>query len=113
MLIAGLTLGLGMFAVFGAILYARGHWTLGLGVANAVLGAAFAVPALWLLQTGMLFNPALVDALAATTDGQWATITGAIIALSIAVIVAWDAIDGFRKAMAWRNTTGRSSVRGT
>jgi hypothetical protein len=60
----------------------------------------------------MLFNPALITALHETTPGEWATITGTIVGITVAVIVVWDSIDGFRKARAWGNTTGAADVRG-
>ena len=46
-----------------------------MAVLNAVLAAAFAIPALWLLQNGLLFNPELVDRIVEETaqvaDGAW------------------------------------------
>ena len=95
---------------FTVVLYMRGRWTMAFATANAVLGAAFAIPALWLLQNGMLLNPALVDAIETETGGTWAQVTGVIIGVSIVAIVAWDAIDGFRKANAARNTSAGPSV---
>jgi hypothetical protein len=74
---------------------------------NAILGAAFAIPALWLLQNGLLFNSAIIDALDAATGGGWLAPTVVIIGLTIAIIAIWDAIDGFRKA--YRNAHMRSA----
>jgi len=68
---------------------------------NAILGAAFAIPALYLLANDMAFIPALVDELKAITGGTWLYVMASITMLGIAVIVAWDAFDGFRKA--WLN----------
>jgi hypothetical protein len=84
--------------VFTAVLYLHGRWTYPLATVNAGLGAAFALPALWLLANGMLFNPAVIDAIDAATGLGWLSPTVLITAITIAVIVAWDAIDGFRKA---------------
>jgi hypothetical protein len=56
------------------------------------------VPALYLLWTGGLFNPAIIDALDELTGNAWLQPTVIVIALSIGAIVAWDAIDGFVKA---------------
>ena len=63
-----------------------------------MLAAAFAIPAVWLIQTDQLFNPAAVDALAAAGFGEAIEPIGLIIAVSIAVIAGWDAVDGFLKA---------------
>jgi hypothetical protein len=81
-----------------AVVYLRGRWTWTLATLNAVLDAAFAIPALWLLLEGLLFNPAVVDAAEQLGGGDWLRPTIVIIALSVAVISAWDAIDVFRKA---------------
>ncbi len=86
--------------VFTVVLYLRGRWTLTFAAINAALGAAFAVPVLWLLQNGLLLNPALVDAVGTATDGTWLDVTGIVIGVTVVVVVATDAIDGFRKAMA-------------
>jgi hypothetical protein len=100
--------------VFTVGLYLRGRWTYALATVNAVLGAAFALPALWLLQAGTLFNPALVTAVEGEAGTTWVGVTSVVIGVSVAAIVAWDAIDGFRKAAAAsRNTRGPSNVRRT
>ncbi len=83
---------------FTIAVYAHGRWTFAYAIGNAVLGAAFAIPAVYLLANDLLFNPALVDALAEATDGTWLEATTVVIGISVVVIVAWDAIDGFRKA---------------
>lgn len=83
--------------VFTVLLYVRGRWTYAFAAINAALGAAFAIPAIWLIQNGLLLNPAVVDALLAA-GGTWLEVTAGITSIVIAVIVAWDAIDGFRKA---------------
>jgi hypothetical protein len=92
----------GLEIVFSIALYLRGRWTWGMAVVNAALAAAFAIPALWLLQNGLLFNPALVDRIVEETsqvaDGAWFLPSVAITGIVIAAITAWDAFDGFRKA---------------
>jgi hypothetical protein len=85
---------------FTIALYLRGHWTWGFAAANAILGAAFAIPAVWLLQNGMLLNPALVAAVDAATNDTWLVVTAIVMGVTVIVIAAWDAIDGFRKAAA-------------
>ena len=88
----------GLEIAFTFVVYFRGRWTYLLATVNAVLSLAFAVPALWLLLTGQLFNPALVDALNRATGGGWLQPTVIITALAIGAIVVWDAIDAFMKA---------------
>lgn len=83
--------------VFTVALYVRGRWTYLFAAINAALGAAFAIPAIWLIQNGLLLNPAIVDELMAA-GGTWLEVTAGITSIVIAVIVAWDAFDGFRKA---------------
>jgi len=84
--------------VFTVLLYVRGRWTWPFAVINAVLGAAFAIPAVYLLQNRLLFNPELVAAIEAQTPGGWLSITSLVTGIVVVVIVGWDAIDGFRKA---------------
>ena len=91
---------------FTIVLYLNGRWTVPLATANAVLNAAFAVPAIWLLQQGRLVNPDLVAALEAIAGGAWFGPTAAVIAVVVAVISAWDAIDGFLKAGRSRGAMG-------
>jgi hypothetical protein len=86
--------------VFTIVLYMRGRWTWTFAVINAALGAAFAIPVVWLLQNDLLLNPALVAEVGTATDGTWLDVTGIVIGVTVVVIVAGDAIDGFRKAAA-------------
>jgi hypothetical protein len=83
---------------FTATLYLRGRWTYPLAAVNVALNAAFAIPALWLLQNGLLFNPAVIDAIDDATGGGWLAPTAVITGLAIGIIATWDAIDGVRKA---------------
>jgi hypothetical protein len=85
---------------FAIVLYLRGRWTWPLAAVNAALGAAFAIPAVWLLQNDFLFNPALVSAIGRETGGTWLDVTGIVIGVTVIAIAGWDAIDGFRKAHA-------------
>ena len=75
--------------VFTALLYRAGRWTWPFAVVNALLAAAFAVPAFWLLQSDHLWNPAAVTALqGAGYGGAVAPMGTVIIAISILVISA-------------------------
>lgn len=84
--------------LFTVALYLRRRWTWTLASINAALGAAFALPAVYLWSNDLLLNPALVDQISASTGSTWIGVSGAITMTVIVVIVAWDAIDGFRKA---------------
>jgi hypothetical protein len=101
--------------VFTVVLYLRGRWTYAFAGINALLGAAFAIPAVYLLQNAMLFNPELVAAILARTPGNWLPITTLITSIAVVVIVGWDAVDGFlkarRAATAAAATPGRAGSR--
>jgi MFS family permease len=84
--------------LFTIALFVRGRWTWAFATINAALGAAFAVPALYLWSNDLLLNPALVDQISASTGSTWIGVSGAITMTVIVVVVIWDAIDGFRKA---------------
>lgn len=84
--------------LFTVALFVRGRWTWSMAVINAALGAAFAIPLVYLIQNDLLLNPALVDAVTATSGSAWLAVTGTVTAVVVALIVGWDAIDGARKA---------------
>ena len=88
--------------VFAAALYLRGRWTWGFAVVNAVLAAALAVPAVYLIQQNLLLNDELVAAVDAQTTGDWFSTTMAITVLVLVLVTVVDAVDGFRKA--WRSS---------
>ncbi len=98
--IGGLFVLLVIEAAFAIIVYARGGWDTALAISNTVLSAIFVIPALWLLSTGELVNPTVVDFImqnpgtSAGTDRILAILLGMLI-LGIAV---WDVVDGWRKA---------------
>lgn len=96
---AGLT---ALEILFSVGLFLRGRWTWAFAAVNAVLGLAFAVPILWLINEDSLFNPDLVAAANALADGNWFGVTIGITALVIALVVVIDIVDGFRKA--WRTS---------
>jgi hypothetical protein len=91
--------------LFTIAVFRRGRWTYGYAIGNAILGAAFAIPALYLLANKMLFNPAFIDALGAQSE-DWLQVTTVISGVVIAAVVVWDAIDGFLKA---RRAAGTAS----
>lgn len=79
-------------------LFIRGRWTIPFAVANALLGVAFAIPAIYLIANDLLLDPALVAKISESAGSTWLGVTGTIVMVIIAVLTAWDAIDGFRKA---------------
>ena len=81
-----------------AAIYLRGRWTVASAIANAVLGLAFVGPALYLLQNDLLFDPVLVAKLTEIAGGAWLRPTTTIIGVVVALVVFWDAVDGFLKA---------------
>ena len=88
--------------VFAVALYLRGRWTWGFATVNAVLAAALAIPAVYLIAENLLLNDELVAAIDAQTTSDWFTTTMAITVLVIVMVTVFDAVDGFRKA--WRTS---------
>jgi hypothetical protein len=84
--------------LFTIAVFLRGRWTTTYAVGNALLGLAFAAPAVYLLANDLLLNPELVAAIDAATGSAWLRPTFVISAVVIVVICVWDAIDGFAKA---------------
>ncbi len=84
--------------VFEVIKYRRGRWTYRLAWINVGLNVAFAVPALVLLLTDRLLDPAGMAA--ASTQLGWLSVnvSTVVVALVIVVAVAFDIVDSFRKA---------------
>ena len=83
--------------VFELVKYRVGRWTWPLASVNLALNVAFAAPAIYLLATDQLLNPAFFDELG------WATPVAGTIGVTIAIaaiaaVALWDIVDGFRKA---------------
>ena len=93
---------------FAAPLYRRGRWTWGFATLNAALGAALAIPAVYLISENLLFNDELVAAIDAQTTTDWFSTSMAITALVIVLVTVIDAVDGFRKA--WRTSRHADEV---
>ena len=94
--------------VFAIALYLRGRWTWGFATVNAVLGAALAIPAVYLISENLLFNDELVAAIDAQTTTAWFSTSMAITVLAIVLVTVIDAVDGFRKA--WRTSRHAGEV---
>jgi hypothetical protein len=103
--VLGLTVAEIMFA---AALYRHGRWTWGFATANALLGAALAIPAVYLISENLLFNDELVAAIDAQTTAAWFGTSMAITVLVIVLVTAIDAVDGFRKE--WRTSRHAGEV---
>jgi hypothetical protein len=88
--------------VFAAALYLRGRWTWEFATVNALLGAALAIPAVYLISENLLFNDELVATIDAQTTAAWFSTTMAITVLVIVLVTVVDGVDGFRKA--WRTS---------
>ena len=93
---------------FAAALYLRGRWTWGFATVNAVLGAALAIPAVYLIAENLLFNDELVAAIDALTTTAWFSTSMTITVLVIVLVTVIDAVDGFRKA--WRTSRHAGEV---
>ncbi len=91
---------------FTVLVYAARRWTWPIAAVNAALDAAFAIPAVWLLQTGQLVNPAVKAEMERIGAEAALAPTVAVISVVIVGVVAWDAVDGFRRARR-RGSDGR------
>jgi hypothetical protein len=84
--------------VFQVIVWRIGRWTYQLAAVNVVTSLLFTVPALWLLLTGQLFNPAFFAELGASHLLEVGSTTVTITAFFVVLIPLWDVVDGFLKA---------------
>ena len=89
---------IGLEIVFTFVRWARGGWTWMLAGVNVLLNLAFTVPAVWLVTSGQLFDPALVAAIDEQAGGAWLQPTITIAVVVAIAVAAWDSIDGFRQA---------------
>ena len=77
------------------LVYARGRWTVGLAVANTVVGVLFAAAVVWLASADRLVNPAFLE----VTGGDSVTwLSNAIVAGTL-VITGWDVVSVWVKAL--------------
>lgn len=65
---------------------------------NVAPNAVFAIPAVYLLTSGQIFNPVFFEEIGwgsePASDG---TLVRVVVAVMV-VVVLWDIVDGFRKA---------------
>lgn len=109
--ITGLFVLMAAEAVLAIAIYRVGRWNAGFAVVNTILAIAFAVPAMYLLVTGHIVNPELIEFLAtdkaaelaeadagAADQGGVARVITVILGFVIVGSALWDIIDGWRKA---------------
>lgn len=84
--------------IFAVVAYAIGHWTWLLAGVNIVLNLAFAIPAIWLLATGQVFNPPFVAQFSEVEE--LVRIVLVVIPFAIGLVAVLDTAEGIRKA--WR-----------
>jgi hypothetical protein len=92
---------------FAVIVYAARRWNWPIAIVNAVLDAAFVIPAVWLLQTGQLLSPQFEAEMERIGAGAAIAPTVAVISVVLVAVFGWDAIDGFLKAHRARRGTIR------
>lgn len=80
---------------------ALGRWTVPLAAVNTVLGLLFAVPAVWLLTSDRLLNPAYFDAAFADGTEPMRLFTQGILVV-VVVVAVWDIGEGWFKALRIR-----------
>ena len=89
-------------AALAITVYRSGGYTVALAVINAVISAAVAIPAIVLLADGRLVSPELMDRLFGLVGDDVTSILTVAGCFGIGAIAAWDAIDGFVKALRAR-----------
>ncbi|HWI32107.1 MAG TPA: permease prefix domain 1-containing protein [Microbacterium sp.] len=98
--IAGLFVLLAAEAGMAVAIYVKGRWTPAFAVLNAVLALAAAVPAIWLLATDQLLNPAFfTTVIPADSSAEVYSILSVVTGFGIAIIAGWDIIDGILKTV--------------
>lgn len=100
--ILGLFVLMALEAVLAIAVYALGRWTLGLAIANAVLNAAIAIPAIWLLMDGRLINPEYFPTILGAGGAEVGAIVATVLGFVFAGIAVWDSVDGFLKVRRGR-----------
>ena len=89
---------LAAFAVVSVLVYRRGGWSYALAAVHGILDVLLFGAIIWLLLEGRLLNPALVSALGEATSAEVPRILGVLLAVGLAIVGVWDALDAFRKA---------------
>lgn len=77
--------------------FRTGIWTVPLAAMNTILNAAFAIPAVWLLMSDQVLNPAFVDAVAIPGEAGLGFLA-TLLAWLIAAVCTFDTAEGW-----WKN----------
>lgn len=96
--IAGLFVVMVVEAILAVVVHAKGRWTMGLAVVNALLNLVIVVPALWLMSSGMLVNPDFFPALIPEDGAEVGTVLSVLFAFALALVAIADSTDAFLKA---------------
>jgi hypothetical protein len=85
--------------VFAILLYRNRWWTPLLAVINAVVAIAAAAVGLFLISTGVLFNGAFFDAVAAGDPAGIRQVVTGVVAAGFVIVAVWDIADGVIKTV--------------
>lgn len=98
--VGGLFVLFGFEAALAIAVYVRRGWRASFALVNTVLATAVAAGVVYLLATGSLFNPALVELTLGREDvpSDVTRIVAILIGFVIVGVAIWDVIDGWRKA---------------
>jgi hypothetical protein len=78
--------------------YLKGRWTPPLAAVNTALSLAFAIPAIWLLQTDQFFNPAFLSAITVVDVPSTGDALSTLIVWIIVLVSVIDIAEGWWKA---------------
>jgi len=84
--------------IFEVVKYWRGRWTWPLASLNVALNAVFAIPAVYLLTSGQIFNPVFFEEIGWGSEPAGDGTLVRVVVAAMIVIALWDIFDGFRKA---------------
>ncbi|HYN47587.1 MAG TPA: permease prefix domain 1-containing protein [Candidatus Nanopelagicales bacterium] len=98
---------LGLEITFTFARWRAGGWTWVLAGVNLVLNIAFMVPAVWLLQNGLLLDSGLMAEIDRMSGSAWLQPTLAVTTVILVAVGAWDSFDGFRQAYQNQPTRSR------
>lgn len=85
-------------AIFAVVLWRAGGYTWTLATVNVVTGLAFLLPALKLLQDGVVFDPGLAAAVEKVVPSNAFAPLGVILGVLLVISQALDIVEGYRKA---------------
>lgn len=83
---------------FRLVLHVVGRWTMPMAVVHALVELGFALPIIYLALNGTLVNPAFADAIGYPPLARGDGLVMIVVAISVALVTAWEIFDGFRQA---------------